>query len=135
MILSSRPIHVLIADGDPFVCRALVRLLQDFVDIQIVATAADGLATIELAIQLQPAVALVDAWTTRLDGMEVTRMLREQVPATRVVILSVYATLRDQALASAACRFLLKDCGRDELVAAILLAARDQCETYGAPAI
>ena len=34
-------------------------------------------------------------------------------------MLSVYATMRDPSLAAGACRFLLKDSGRDELVGAI----------------
>ena len=127
MIPNARPIRVLIADGDPLVCRALARLLQDAVDVEVVATAVDEQAALALAVQLQPEVGLVDVRTASLDGMALTRSLHQQVPATRVIVLGVYATFRHQALAAGACRFLLKDCGRDELVAAIHLAARGQC--------
>ena len=123
------PIRVLIVDGDPLVCRALVRLLQDAPGVEVVATATDASVTLELAEQFQPAVALLDAGTARLDGMTLTRSLRQQAPATRVVMLSVYATMRDPSLAVGACRFLLKDCGRDELVGAIRLAARGRCQS------
>jgi len=116
-------------DGDPLICRALVRLLQDAPDVEVVATATDASVTLELAEQFQPAVALLDAGTARLDGMTLTRSLRQQAPATRVVMLSVYATMRDPSLAVGACRFLLKDCGRDELVGAIRLAARGRCQS------
>ena len=131
MILSLKPIRVLIADGDRLVGRALVRLLQDAVDIEVVATAADERVALKLAIQQQPVVALIDARTAHLDGMALTQNLRQQSPATQIIVLSVYATFRDQALAAGACRFLLKDCGRGELVAAIHLAARGQCQTNG----
>ena len=73
----------------------------------------------------------MDARTAQLDGMALTRRLRQRTPAMRIVVLSVYATFRDQALAAGACRFLLKDCGRDELVAAIRLAAHGQCQANG----
>ena len=126
------PIRVLIADGDPLVCRALVRLLQDVADLEIVATAGTGERVLELAIQLQPAVAVVDAHTARMDGLAVTRSLGRQVPATRVVVVSVYAMLGEAALAAGACRFLLKDGSREELVAAIRLAALGQCQPDGA---
>ena len=127
--IKSEPIRVLIVDGDPLICRALVRLLRDAPDVEVVATATDASVTLELAEQFQPAVALLDAGTARLDGMTLTRSLRQQAPATRVVMLSVYATMRDPSLAAGACRFLLKDCGRDELVGAIRLAARGRCQS------
>jgi len=106
-------------------------LLKPANDIEVVATAADGGAALELTMRLQPAVALVDVGAARWDGMEITRTLCQQVPATRIIVLSVYATFRSQALAAGACRFLLKDCGRDELVAAIRLAAHGPCQVNG----
>jgi DNA-binding NarL/FixJ family response regulator len=126
--MKSAPIRVLVADGDPLICRALVRLLHDSVDVEVIATSAKGEEVLEIAGRLLPAVALVDAHTARMDGMKVTQSLCQQVPATRVIILSVYEALRDEALSAGACRFLLKDGGRDGLVAAIRLAASGQCE-------
>ena len=125
------PIRLLIVDSDAQVGRALIRLLRSADDIEVIATAADEKAALDLAVRLQPDVALVDAGAVRMDGMAITRTLRQQVPKTQVVMLSVYATFRSQALAAGACRFLLKDCSRDELVAAIRLAVRGQCQTNG----
>ena len=71
--IKSKPIRVLIVDGDPLICRALVRLLKDAPDVEVVATATDALVTLELAEQFRPAVALLDAGTARLDGMALTR--------------------------------------------------------------
>ena len=104
-------------------------MLKDAPEVEVVATATDALVTLELAEQFRPAVALLDAGTARLDGRALTRSLRQQVPAIQIVMLSVYATMRDPSLAAGACRFLLKDSGRDELVGAIRLAARGQCQT------
>ena len=125
------PVRVLVADGDPLVSRALVRLLQDASAVEIVAIAADGVAALALALHLQPAVAVLDARTAQPDGMLLLRHLRSLAQAPRIVVLSVYATVREQALAAGACQFLLKDCGRDALVAAILRAAQGQCEALG----
>jgi DNA-binding NarL/FixJ family response regulator len=129
--ITSKPVRVLIIDGDPLICRALVRSLKDAPDVEIVATATDAAVTLELAEQFRPAVALLDAGTARLDGMTLTRSLRQQVPTVRVVVLSIYAMMRDPSLAAGACRFLLKDSGRDELLAAIRLAARGPCQPNG----
>ena len=125
------PIRVLIADGDPLVCRALVRLLHDSADVEVIATAKDEDEVLAFAGQFQPAIALIDARTVRLnglDGMDVTRSLSHSFPATQVIILGVYETIRKQALSAGACRFLLKDCSRDTLVEAIRLAANGLCE-------
>ena len=129
--MRNEPIRVLVVDGDPQVGRALVRLLGPADDIEVVATAVDQQEALALAMKLRPVVAVVDVGTARLDGIEVNRNLGQQATTTRVVMLSVYATFRSQALAAGACRFLLKDCTRDELVAAIRLAARRQCQANG----
>jgi DNA-binding NarL/FixJ family response regulator len=128
------PIRVLIADGDPLVSRALVNLLHNSTQVDVIATAADGGEALALAREFAPAIALVDSWTNgghRLDGIKLIRRLCRQSPATRIVALGVFAMMRDQALAAGACRFLLKDCSRDTLVAAILLAASGHCEVNG----
>jgi len=129
--IKGKPIRVLIADSDPLICRALVRLLKEAPDVEVVATATEALATLALAEQYQPAVALLDAGTARLDGMTLTRSLRQQAPAIQVVVQGVYEMMRDPSLTAGACRFLLKDSGRDLLLAAIRLAARGQCQSNG----
>jgi DNA-binding NarL/FixJ family response regulator len=126
--MKSIPIRVLIADGDPLVCRALSRLLRNSAYVKVIATSADRDEVLELAGQLLPAVALVDAHTARMDGMEVTQSLRQQVPETRVIVLGVYEALREEAMSAGACRFLLKDGSRDAFVEAIRLASSGQCE-------
>ncbi len=127
--MKSAPIRVLIADGDPLVCRALARLLGSSALVEVIAASADRDEVLELAARLHPAVALADARITQPDGMDVARSLSQGFPATRVIVLGVYATMRDQALIAGACRFLLKDCSSDTLVEAIRLAARGECDT------
>ena len=97
--------------------------------IDVVGSAADEQTAIEQAARLKPHVAVVDVGTARLDGLNVMQRLRQHAPAIQIVVLSAYATFRAQALGSGACQFLLKDCSRDELVTAIQLAARGQCQS------
>jgi DNA-binding NarL/FixJ family response regulator len=125
---NSLPARVLIADGDPLVCRALSRLLANSTSVQVIATSTDRDEVLELAGRLRPDVILVDAHTARIDGMELTRSLCRLGPATRVIMLGLYNSLRDEALKAGACRFLLKDGTREELVEAIQLAGRGECQ-------
>jgi DNA-binding NarL/FixJ family response regulator len=122
------PIRILIADGDPLVCRALVHLLQEVHDIAVVGTAGTAETLLEQARLLHPAVVVIDARTAQLDGLTATRRLIQQEPATRVVVVSVYDALCEQALAAGACWCLLKDGSRAELVSAIRRAAQGQCQ-------
>ena len=126
--LSNAPVSVLIADGDPLICRALARLLGNSTDVEVIATSADRIEALELVDQLRPAVALVDAHMALPDGMSATEALRGRRPATQIIILGVYEALREEALRAGACRFLLKDGGRAALVDAIQLAAAGRCE-------
>jgi two-component system response regulator DesR len=126
--MKNAAVRVLIADGDLLVSRALERLLGNSADVEVIATSADRDEVLEMALKYRPAVALVDAHTARLDGMAVTRILSQCCPETPIIILGIYETMRDEALASGACRFLLKDCPGDILVEAIRLAARGKCE-------
>src|SRR5436309_10255 len=125
--MKSGPIGVLIADGDPLVCRALAHLLGNSASVKVVATCSDRDEVLELTERFRPAVTLVDAYTARLDGLDVTRSLSSLFPATRVIVLGLYATMRDPALLAGACRFLLKDSGGETLVEAIRLAASGEC--------
>ena len=123
----NEPVRVLIADGDPLVCRALGRLLHDRADISVVAQATDANTALRLTDQLQPDVALFDAGSVALGAMELTITVHRLYPRVRIVVLGIYATFCDQALAAGACQFLLKDSGRDELVAAIRHAGQEKC--------
>lgn len=123
-----KPISLVIADGDPLVCRALARLLGNSAEVEVVATSSDLSEALELVGRLNPTVVLVDAHTVHLDGVDLTRSLTQRFPHTRVIVLGVYQTLRGEALGAGACRFLLKDAGRTALVEAIRLVAIGECE-------
>jgi DNA-binding NarL/FixJ family response regulator len=126
--LNNAPIRVLIADGDPLICRALARLLGNSAEVEVIASSPDRDEVLRLVHQLHPAVALVDAHMALPDGVPGAKGLWQQVAGTRIIVLGVYEALRDEVLRMGACRFLLKDGTRAELVAAIQLAARGDCD-------
>jgi DNA-binding NarL/FixJ family response regulator len=79
---------VLLADDHPLVLAGLKSLLEP--RFEVVGTAVDGRALVEAAEAARPDLILADISMPELDGIEATRRLRETVPETRVVILSIH---------------------------------------------
>ncbi|AXK71514.1 DNA-binding response regulator [Lysobacter sp. TY2-98] len=115
------PIRILIADDHTLVRESLVGLLQAEGDVQVVAQAADGIETVEKAIAVRPDVVVADLSMPRLGGIEVVRRLREALPQTRVLVLTMHQEDEYvlQAVRAGASGYLVKDSAASELLAAV----------------
>lgn len=112
-------IRVLIADDNEVVREGLESLLTPHEDISIVAKAVDGLDAFNKARQFQPDVILMDAQMPNLDGPGATRRIKEVLPDTKVLFLTVYGDYVGDALSAGASWYLTKDCRRQDLLEAI----------------
>jgi DNA-binding NarL/FixJ family response regulator len=118
-------IRLLVADDHPAYRRGLELMLHDVDDVEIIAEAETGQHAVELAQTLTPDVILMDLRMPDLDGIEATRRVTRDAPATAVVVLtmfedddSVFAAMRAGARG-----YLLKGAEQDEIVRAIHAAA------------
>jgi two-component system response regulator DesR len=107
---TSQPVRVLLVDDEPMFLEALQALLEVDARVHVVAVAASGPEAIALAVKERPDVALVDLALPGVDGFETTRLLRAQVPAVKVVVISGLSdgTEEDAAHAAGATGFLFK---------------------------
>jgi DNA-binding NarL/FixJ family response regulator len=80
-----------LADDHDIVRQGLRLLLEGQPDFLVVGEAAGGRETVSQVDALQPDVLVVDLMMPDLNGLEVTRQVQRSAPATRVVILSIYA--------------------------------------------
>jgi two-component system response regulator NreC len=109
-------IRVLLAD-DHAVLRAGLRLLINAQpDMETVGEAQDGAETLSQAIATRPDVILLDLSMPRLGGLAVLRDLRERVPQSRVLVLTMHA---DEA-------YLREAAADQELLAAVRAVARGE---------
>ena len=114
-------IRVLIVDDQEIVCEGLHVVLSANPNIEVVAMAHDGARAVELVESLHPDLVLMDLKMPLMNGVQATHAIKEQYPETAVLILTTYD--EDEwvvdAIRAGANGYLLKDTGREEVVAAI----------------
>ena len=111
--------RVLIADDRPRSRSGLKAVLALRPEIEIVGEAADGQEAVRLVAECRPDVVLMDARMPVLDGVGATRLIKERWPEVRVVVLTIDASYRADALAAGADAFLVKGCPAEDLLTAI----------------
>lgn len=83
-----RPRVLLIEDDD--VERSLLAELLEGEGISVIGEAPNGALGVDLAHELRPDVVLTDLRMPVVNGIEATRLIREELPATQVIVLTVY---------------------------------------------
>lgn len=121
MARTSTTITILIADPEHMVRAGLRCLLEREENFEVVAEVDDGLEAVLRIGTLRPHVALVAVALPGLNGLELTRRIRESLPATAVVVVSRYADAErvTTALRYGAAGFVAKQASEAELYTAV----------------
>jgi DNA-binding NarL/FixJ family response regulator len=80
--------RVLIVDDHEIFRKGLRSLLEPLAGFQICGEAANGLEAVESAKQFLPDVVLMDIGMPQMDGLQATRIIRNELPSSQVLILS-----------------------------------------------
>jgi two-component system, NarL family, response regulator NreC len=114
-------VTIAVADDHPLVRQGLRAVLEAEPDFQLVGEAGDGLEATQLVERLRPDALVIDLMMPGLNGLEVTRQVRQRSPETRVVVLSMHADEGYvlEALRNGAVGYVLKDSSATELVQAL----------------
>src|SRR5512135_491609 len=121
-------IRILIVDDHEVVRLGLRILMEDQAEMEVVAEAGDADQALIEVERHRPQVAIVDIRLPGRSGLEVCKEIRQQYPATRVVILTSQADddFIVEALRVGASGYVLKQVGGDELIRAVQAAARGE---------
>jgi DNA-binding NarL/FixJ family response regulator len=123
----SESLRVVIADDHAFYREGLARLLRGS-GIEVVEEVPNGEAAIRAVEEQAPNVVVMDLSMPGLSGLETTRRLTEQAPASRVVVLSASAQEADvaDAILAGASGYVLKDGPVEDVIEVIRSAAAGQ---------
>lgn len=85
-----KPIRVVMVDDHQVVLDGFIARLEQEPEIEVVATASNGLEALELVKLHQPDVVLMDVSMPIMNGIEATRLIKEEVPHTKVLMLTMH---------------------------------------------
>ncbi len=115
------PTKILLADDHQIVREGLHSLFEKEADLEVVGEAENGRQAVRMARDLKPDVVVMDVAMPDLNGIEAMRQILAELPAARILALSMYSNKHYviEALKAGASGYLLKDGAFDELVQAI----------------
>ena len=114
-------IRIILVDDQKIIREGLGSLLQAKTDLEVIGEAGNGQEAVQLALKLQPDVVLMDVRMPVMDGVAATRLLQEQAPDIKILILTTFDDDEyiTKAMAYGAKGYLLKDTPSEELATAI----------------
>jgi DNA-binding NarL/FixJ family response regulator len=120
--------RIFLADDHAIVREGLRYLLEAQGDMVVVGEAGNGREALQGVLQLRPDAVIMDVAMPELNGIEATQQIRQALPSTQVVILSVHANSEHvfRALRAGANGYLLKESAGQDVVEAV----RDVCSGH-----
>ncbi len=114
-------IRILLADDHELLIGGLRSLLAGQMDIDVVGAAKDGLETVRLAVKHKPDIILLDISMPQLNGIDAARRILGELPATKIIILSMHADRRfiQESLRIGVSGYILKESAAGEVIEAI----------------
>ena len=103
-------IRTMIVDDDAGFRRRVREFLASEPDIEIVGELADGLEVVPRARELKPDVVLMDVRMPGLNGINATRLLKDEMPELKLIMLSVFdlPEYQEAAMVSGASAYVVK---------------------------
>lgn len=117
----SEAVRVIVCDDHALFRKGLKMVLEAEHDIEVVAEAEDGQQAVACVEELAPDVVLMDLRMPRMGGIDATRIIRQQFPTTRIIVLTVSDEQDDLlgAVKAGANGYLLKEVSIEEVADAV----------------
>jgi DNA-binding NarL/FixJ family response regulator len=122
----------MIVDDHQILREGLAALIRGEPDLKIVAQAADGATALELLLLFKPKVAVIDVSLPDMTGAELARKIKNRLPDTRIVVLSMHAESQfvEMMLREGIAAYVVKNDAFKELASAIRQSLSDTGRPY-----
>ena len=114
-----KDIQILVVDDHQVVREGIRHLLGQEEDMEFIGQAGNGEELLCQVEMFSPDIVLMDIKMPGVDGIELTRRVKQRQPACNVIMLTLYDEYLNQAIEAGARGYLLKDINREELAQAI----------------
>jgi DNA-binding NarL/FixJ family response regulator len=118
---SPHPVRLLIADDHALVREGMRAMLAREPGLEVVGEAENGWEALELCRELRPDLVLMDVRMPEMDGLAATREIKDEYPATSVLVVTTHESpeyLMD-AIRAGAAGYVLKDSTKQQLLNAV----------------
>ena len=114
-------IKVIVIDDHPSFREGLTRLLQEEIDMEVIATLEGGVQAVDSAKSLRPDVAIMDISMPGLNGIEAAKQIREVSPNTAILMVSAHniPSYVLACLGAGAAGYLMKNASINKITSAI----------------
>jgi len=113
------PIRILLIDDHNVVRSGLGRMLGLEEDMSVVGEAANSEEALHMINIVSPDIILMDIKMPGMDGVRLTKEVKERLPACNIIMFTLHGDYLTQAIEAGASGYLLKDIKREDLVRAI----------------
>jgi DNA-binding NarL/FixJ family response regulator len=117
----SQVARLLIADDHALVREGLRTMLSGEDGIEVIAEANDGRQALTLCRELRPHLVLMDVRMPVMDGLEATRKIKQEMPKTSVMMVTMHENpdYLFEAVKAGAAGYVLKDASGERLLSAV----------------
>ena len=117
----AKPARLVIADDHELARAGLRTMLKGQRGLEVVGEAANGREALMLCRRLQPDLALIDVRMPEQDGLATCRAIKQECPATSVILMTIHETPEYllEALKAGAAGYVLKDISQRELITVV----------------
>ena len=118
--------RVVICDDQAEIRSMYQRLLRKDGRFDVVGEGADGREAIDLVREHQPDALVLDFAMPEMTGVEALKKVRDASPATKIVVVTSFFTMAEEAIAMGADAFVSKSAKPKEILAALNHALYEQ---------
>lgn len=115
------PSKLVIVDDHALVRKGMKSMLDGEPDLRVIGEASDGQEALKVCRSLKPDLILMDVRMPTMDGLAATREIKQELPSTSVLMVTMYEN-QDylyEALKAGAAGYVLKESGQEEVLGAV----------------